>query len=284
MKSLLGTIRILSSPGGNGSSLCFLGAMLFVAGLALGSPVIGQSNDRLTAVQREIERLRPRLNSPEVEERRDALMRLGALRRPEASRVAAAGLSDLAPIVRVAAAHAILFLPPAEATNLLTPLLSDKLEFVRREAAHALGRTRSRTAVPPLANLLTSDKDAGVRGAAAVALGEIGDESAVPTLTQVLTGRTEKKKRAKTAENEFVMRAAAHSLGQIRSRAGVEVLIAALADDTNDNDVRREAATALGLIGDPSAGPALRAAVDSNDPYLSEAATEALRLLKLAGK
>jgi len=283
MKSLSGTIRILSSLCCKGSSLCFLAAIVFVTGVAAGAPVIGQDNQRLTPIQREIERQRLRLNSGEVEERRDALMRLGALRRPEASKVAAAGLGDLAPIVRVTAAHAILSLSPAEATDLLTPLLLDKLEFVRREAAYALGQTRSRTAVSRLANLLTSDKEVGVRAAAAVALGEIGDESAVPTLTQVLAGRPGKKKKAK-AENEFVMRAAAHSLGQIRSRAGVEVLIAALTDDTNDNDVRREAATALGLIGDPSAGPALRAAVDSNDPYLSEAAREALRLLKLAGK
>lgn len=276
--------RILRPLCFKGSSLCLLAAILFVIGPAAGKPIIGQGNERLTPIQREIERLRQRLNSADIEERRDALMRLGSFKRPDASRVAAAGLSDLEPIVRATAAHAIRSLPPAEAAALLIPLLQDKLDFVRREAAYALGQTRSRTAVSPLTNLLTGDKDAGVRGAAAVALGEIGDESAVPSLSQVLTGRTEKKKKAKTAENEFVMRAAARSLGQIRSRAGVEVLIAALANDTNDNDLRREAATALGLIGDPSAGPALQAAFASSDPYLSEAAKEALRLLKLPRK
>ncbi|MGZ8846581.1 MAG: HEAT repeat domain-containing protein [Pyrinomonadaceae bacterium] len=284
MKSLLHQTRILRPLWFKGSSLCLLAAILFVIGPAAGKPIIGQGNERLTPIQREIERQRQRLNSADIEERRDALTRLGNLKRPDASRVAAAGLGDVEPIVRVTAAHAILSLPPADAAALLIPLLQDKLEFVRREAAYALGQTRSRTAVSPLANLLTSDKDAGVRGAAAVALGEIGDESAVPSLSQVLTGRTEKKKKAKTAEDEFVMRAAARSLGQIRSRSGVEVLIAALADDTNDNDVRREAATALGLIGDPSAAPALQAAFASSDPYLSEAAREALRLIKLAGK
>ena len=284
MKFLLHTTRILRPLCFKGSSLCLLAAMFFVTGLATAPPIIGQGSEPLTPIQREIERQRQRLNSGDAEDRRDALMRLGILKRPDASRVAAAGLGDLAPIVRVTAAHAILSLPPAEATALLIPLLQDKLEFVRREAAYALGRTRSRTAVSPLANLLTSDKDVGVRGAAAVALGEIGDESAVPSLTQVLTGLVGKKKKAKTAENEFVMRAAARSLGQIRSRSGVEVLIATLANDTNENDVRREAATALGLIGDPSARPALQAAVASSDPYLSEAAKEALRLIKLAGK
>jgi HEAT repeat protein len=249
-----------------------------------GHLIAGQNNEQLTPIQREIEHQRRRLSSADIEERRDALMRLGSLKRPDASRVAAIGLSDVVPIVRVTAMHAIRSLPSAEATALLIPLLPDKLEFVRREAAYALGETHSRTAVASLIGLLTSDKDAGVRGAAAVALGEIGDESAVQPLSQVLAGRTEKKKKAKTGDNQFVMRAAARSLGQIRSRSGVEVLIATLANDAVDNDVRREAATALGLIGDSSAGPALQAAFASSDPYLREAAREALRLLKLARK
>jgi HEAT repeat protein len=261
------------------SALTILAA-IFVAGSAFAAKsVIGQSNERMTQIQREIEHQRQRLNSADVEERRDALTQLGNFRRPDASKVAAPGLSDAEPVVRVTAAHAILSLPPTEAAALLIPLLQDKLEFVRREAAYALGETRSRTAVASLTNLLTSDKDAGVRGAAAVALGTIGDESAVPALSQVLAGRTEKKKKAKAAENEFVMRAAARSLGQIRSRSAVDVLIAILANDANESDLRREAATALGLIGDPAAGPALQAAFASSDPYLSEAARTALRKL-----
>jgi HEAT repeat protein len=265
-------------------SVALLAAILGAGQATARHLIAGQSDAQLTPIQREIERQRRRLNSADIEERRDALMRLGSLKRPDASRVAAVGLSDAAPIVRVTAMHAIRSLPQAEAATLLIPLLPDKLEFVRREAAYALGETHSRTAVAPLVNVLLTDKEAGVRGAAAVALGEIRDESAVQPLSQVLAGRNEKKKKAKTGENQFVMRAAARSLGQIRSRSGVDVLIATLANDANDNDVRREAATALGLIGDPSAGPALQAAFASSDPYLSEAAREALRLLKLARK
>jgi HEAT repeat protein len=263
------------------SALAILATMLVSGSGSVAKSIIGQSTERLTPVQREIERQRKRLNSGDVEERRDALMLLGNLRRPDASRVAAAGLSDVEPVVRVTAAHAILSLPSAEAVALLSPLLQDKLEFVRREAAYDLGETHSRTAVAALANLLISDKDVGVRGAAAVALGTIGDESAVPTLSQVLVGRTEKKKKA--AENGFVMRAAARSLGQIRSRSAVDILIATLANDANDSDVRREAATALGLIGDPAARPALQAASSSSDPYLAAAAYEALQRISRRG-
>jgi HEAT repeat protein len=242
-----------------------------------------QNSDSLTPIQREIENQRRRLSSGDIEERRDALMRLGNLRRPDASRVAIAGLRDLTPIVRVAATHAILSLPQAESAPLLIPLLRDKMEFVRREGAYALGQTRSRVATTPLVNALLNDKEPSVRGAAAVALGEIRDESAVQPLAQVLAGNPGKKK-TKQKENAFVRRAAARSLGQIRSRDGLAILIDTLANDANDNDVRREAAGALGLIGDSAAAPALQVAAASNDPYLSEAAREALRLIKLGRK
>ena len=147
--------------------------------------------------------------------------------------------------------------------------------------AYALGQTHSRSAVTPLTNLLTADKEDSVRAAAVVALGDIRDETAVPALAQVLAGEepTRKKKRR---ENEFILRAAAESLGKIRSRAGVRPLLAALTNDSNPSEVRRAAATALGLIGDPSAMPALQAALTSDDPYLSQAAREAMRRLRSA--
>jgi HEAT repeat protein len=255
--------------------------MMCAAGAATARHLTnGQSNEQLTPIQREIERQRQRLKSEDIEERRGALMRLGSLKRPDASRVAANGLSDIEPIVRVTAAHAVLSLAGDEAATLLLPLLQEKLEFVRREAAYALGETRSRSAVAPLINILTNDKETGVRGAAAVALGEIGDEAEVEPLAQLLTGQTRKQK-ARAEANEFVMRAAARSLGQLKSRAGTAVLIATLANDANPVDVRREAATALGMIGDTSATPALQAASTSNDPYLSEAARGALHRLKV---
>jgi HEAT repeat protein len=263
-------------------SLVLLTAMFGAGEATAWHLVTGQGTEQLTPIQRELEQQRQRLKSDAIEERRDALMRLGNLKRPDASRIAVAGLTDAEPIVRVAATHAILSLPPAEAATLLIPLLQDKLEFVRRETAYALGETRSRSAAAALESVLLKDKETSVRGAAAVALGEIGDESSVQSLSQILAGQTEKKKKAKAGSNEFMMRAAARSLGQIKSRSGVAVLIATLTNDANGNDVRREAATALGLIGDPSAAPALQAAFTSGDPYLSEAARAALRRLRAA--
>jgi HEAT repeat protein len=260
-----------------------LSRIVFVVAVWLcigASGIAQQTGDRLTPIQREIEHQRQRLNSADIEERRDALMRLGNLRRPDASRAAASALADAAAIVRVAAAHAVGSLPSSEATTLLIPLLKDKDEFVRRETAYGLGEIKSKAAVAPLSELLLTDKEAGVRGAAAASLGEIRDETAVTALAQALSGGAKPgKKKSKAAENEFVMRAAARSLGQIRSRAGVPVLISTLENEANPPDVRREAANALGAIGDPSAAAALRAASGSKDPSIAQAAWSASRKL-----
>ena len=238
-----------------------------------------QASDRLTPMQQRIQTQQKRLSSVSVEERRDALMRLGAMNHPEASRVAMSALNDSDPVVRVTAAHAMAALPAADASAPLIALFTDKQEFVRREAVRALGAVRSRAAVQPLIQLLTTDKEASVRAAAALALGKIQDEAAVIPLANMLTGSIPGKK-SKAREDAFVMRVAAQALGQIHNRAGVPALIAALSDEKNELDVRRTAADALGALGDATAVPALKTAADSTDPYLAQAARTALRRLR----
>ncbi|HEX8147522.1 MAG TPA: HEAT repeat domain-containing protein [Pyrinomonadaceae bacterium] len=243
------------------------------------------AQSELTPLQQEIKVQTARLSSSDAEERRDAVMRLGAMRRPEASRAAAAALNDPAEIVRATAARAILALPAQEVADRLALLLGDKKEFVRREVAYALGETRDYAAYASLKLAVFYDKEASVRGAAAVAIGRIGDARAVPVLSMVLnrrlpgTGLVSRVTRAKSEENEFVRRAAAEALGRIGSREGVPALIDALNDRRAGGDVRREAARALGLIGDPAAAPALRSVLTDRDPYLSRVAFEALRRL-----
>src|SRR5829696_5238696 len=242
-------------------------------------PVFAQSVDSLTPTQRAIEKQRERLTTGDVEERRDAVMRLGNLHLVAASRAAMPALSDPSPLVRATAAKAVLSADPEHAVAALLPLLRDKDEFVRREAAYALGRTRSRSATAALSERLLSDKEDGVRGAAAVALGEIADEAAVVALVGTLAPELSApaKKKQKPEANVFVLRAAATALGQIGSRAGTPALISALNNEKLPSDVRRESARALGLIGDPAAAPALRTASTAADPFLSEIAAEALK-------
>ena len=246
---------------------------------------VGQTNQgSLTPLQIEIEKQTERLRSAEFDERRDAVTRLGSMRHPAASRAALPALHDSAAIVRATAAAAILSLSPGESGGYLIPLLADKDEFVRREVAFALGRTHHQSAVQPLIERLNSDKKDSVRGAAAVALGELRDASATFSLAEILSpgsGLTSRSsKKSKKEKDLFLLRAAARSLGQIGSSLGLPALMAALQDEQAPDDVRREAAFALGLIGDAAAIPALRSVETARDPYLAEAAHQALRRIK----
>ena len=168
--------------------------------LICGHAASAQVSDRLTPIQQRVQIEQRRLTSANVEERRDALMKLGAMKHPAASRVAMSALNDSDPVVRVTAAHALTALPAADAATALTPLLTDKQELVRREAANALGSTRSRASVQPLIQLLTTDKEPSVRAASALALGRIQDEAAVVPLVNILSGNASGKKAKR--ENE----------------------------------------------------------------------------------
>lgn len=243
--------------------------------------VVAQDSRKLTPLQLEIEKQQQRLSSADHEERRDAIMKLGSMRAAAASRAALAGLRDPSPVIRATAAKAILSIGSEESVPALLALLTDKDEFVRRETAYALGLTRSRSATAALSERLLNDKEDGVRGAAAVALGQIADEAAVVALVGTLAPELSApaKSKRKREQNVFVLRAAATSLGQIRSRAGTAALISALSNEKFPDDVRREAAKSLGLIGDPSATSALQTASTAADPYLSAIANESLKAI-----
>lgn len=255
-------------------------------GTGIAKALTVQANQSsLTPLQLEIEKHVSRLSSVETEERREAVRRLGSMHHPAASRAAIPALHDTASIVRATAAAAIHSLPPGERAEHLIPLLADKDEFVRREVAFALGSTHSQNAVGPLVERLNSDKQDSVRGAAAVALGELRDPSATLSLAQILspgfaTAASGSNKKSKKEKDLFLLRAVARSLGQIGSSVGLPALLAALQDQKTSDDVRRESAYALGLIGDAAAIPALRSVLNAGDPYLGEAAQDAIRKIE----
>ncbi len=254
-------------------------ACLCLVVLSVG--VFGQDTRNLTPTQIEIEKQQERLSSSDDEERRDAVMRLGSMRSAVASQAALVALKDVSPIIRATGAKAILSLGPEQSVAALIPLLSDKDEFVRREAAYALGLTRSRNATAALSERLLNDKEDGVRGSAAIALGQIADEAAIVALVGTLAPELSApaNKKTKWEQNVFVLRAAASALGQIKSRAGTAALVSTLTNEKLPSDVRREAASSLGMIGDPSAIAALKAASTAADPFLADIAHQALRKL-----
>ena len=242
-----------------------------------------------------------------VEQKRDALLQIRNLQTAEASRVALPALKDSSEIVRAAAAFSVIFTPKDEAVRNLTPLLADKKPLVRREAAYALGKVGDAVSINPLLTLFQKDKVLEVRNAAIVALGEIGDVSVIPELTKILQKKPSKKE-------DFLRRSAARSVGQIAQiiQTGVrevvtpenrtplkneivepaknqklnnefsffqpaaQILIQVLRNADEADDVRREAAFALGAIGDETSIAVLQSNFNAEDYYLAQICREAL--------
>ncbi|MCY7347285.1 MAG: HEAT repeat domain-containing protein, partial [Pyrinomonadaceae bacterium] len=202
-----------------------------------------------------------------------------------------------------------------EAARNLIPLLADKSPFVRREAAAALGKVGDSSAIVALLQILQKDKVLEVRNAAIVALGAIGDVSAVGELVVILQQKP-------AAKEEFARRSAARSVGQIAQiiqtgnvvvltpesflpeklptieppkypklaesfpafRPAISALIETLQNPQEFPDVKREAAFALGAIGNESAVSVLQANISSPDYYLAEICRESLRKIAVANR
>lgn len=248
-----------------------------------------------------------------TEQKRDALSQIRNLEIAEASRIAVPALRDRSEIVRATAAASVVSLPPDEAARNLLPLLADRKPFVRREAAYAIGKVGDASAVNSLLQIVRKDKIVEVRGAAIIALGAIGDASAVSEITKVLRRKSE-------AKEEFLRRSAARAIGQIAQKlvrtertevitpenflpdryktiaqpdraelieafpsyqTAVVVLIETLGNAREFPDVRREAAFALGAIGDRAAIPVLQANLRDADYYLAEICRESLRKIRI---
>ena len=249
-----------------------------------------------------------------TEQKRDALAQIRNLKSETFSRIAVPALRDKAEIVRATAAFSVVFLPEDEALNALLPLLADKKELVRREAAYALGAVGSPQAAGALLEILRRDKVLEVRTAAVVALGAIGDASAVPELVRIL-------QRKPIEKEEFLRRSAARSMGRIAEivqggkraaqtpesfddeyifiaapkyadlieafpvfRSANETLIEILRNSREAADVKREAAFALGAVGDAAAVGVLQSATNAEDYYLAEISREALRKIDVLTK
>lgn len=246
------------------------------------------------------------------EQKRNALFALRNLRSEEASRIAIPALRDADEIVRATAAFSVIFLPKDEAFNALAPNLQDKAEIVRRETSYALGKVQNSSAVPILIQTFQNrkEKSVEVKNAVVLALGEIGDVSAVDFLTQIL----EQKPKD---DNEFLRRSAARSIGQIAQiiqiqksrvvtpesflpekyklltlekyenlttnfpqfRNSLAVLTQVLQNTKESDDAKREAAFAIGAIGDVSARPILEKNINAKDYYLAEICKEAVKKL-----
>ncbi len=259
----------------------------------------------VTASAQDLSVYADRLRNGDVEQKREALFQLRNLRSEAASRIAVTALTDSSDIVRATAASSVVFLPPPDAARALIPLLDDRAPFVRKEAAYSLGAAEANDAVNGLLSVMQRDKDLEVRSAAAAAVGMIGDQAAVPYLIAIL-------KQKPSDDREFLRRSAARSIGQIAQhirsgssrvvtpqnflpekfkdvdlanaeladspafRDAVDVLAKVLSNRSEAPDTRREAAYALGALGDKTVIALLRNFAANPDPFMAEIARESL--------
>ena len=283
-----------------GSRATTRGLLLLIVLFAGSSFVAGQIPAELTPDN--AARLRRQIESGSDEEKRSALFDIRNLQSADASAIAVPALTDTNEMVRSTAASSVVYLPKSDAVRALTPLLTDKAEFVRREAAHALGLVGDPSATAAIVRLMEKEKILEVRTSAAWSLGMIGDPTAIESLLRILRSRPKE-------DEEFLRRNAARSIGQIAQimltgertvvtpqnylpdkfrdfgpegpkptgpSGALDVLMTVLRSNSESDDTRREAAFALGAIGDSRALPALQTAASSADPYLVEIAREAV--------
>ncbi|HMO80340.1 MAG TPA: HEAT repeat domain-containing protein [Pyrinomonadaceae bacterium] len=240
------------------------------------------------------------------EEKRDALFEIRNYRSATASVIALPALSDRNEIVRATAAASVVFLPASEAFRALARLLGDRRPFVRKEAAYALEKVGYPGSAPAIISALRRERDAEAAAALVIALGATGDRAAIEPLLGYLGARP-------SEETEFIRRSAARSIGRIAQiirtgnatvttpqnflpekfkdigagqegllandpffRLAFQVLESVLRDAHESDDTRREAAFALGAIGEKAAIDVLKKHQTSQDPYLVEIAREAL--------
>lgn len=243
-------------------------------------------------------------------------MAIRGMHSAEASRIAVPALRDGNEMVRATATASVVFLPPDEGFDALIPLLSDKSAFVRKEAGYAIGKLGETVTVvgdpsedkiaSALRSVLQRDKDAEVRAAAAVGMGGAGGLKSIFYLYFYL------QQSQRSEVEDFVRRSAVRSIGTMAEsiRTGKRTTISIKPGSTQDltradltkairafgpaaelirqilqntgesDDIRREAAKALGNIGDVASTAALMAALNSNDPYLVENSRAALARLK----
>lgn len=257
----------------------------------------------------QIEYLQNRIQIGNAEVKREALFQIRNYRTTTASRIAVPALKDSDETVRATAAYSVIFLPADEAVQVLLPLLKDKSILVRKEGGYALGEVGSPLAVNFVLQTLTRDKNIEVRNAAATALGKIGDISAIGELIKILQKKPKEKE-------EFLRRSAARSIGQIAQKVQTleiqkatpedflpqeyqdfkiprypylsktfpiflqanAVLLKILQDKKEYRDTKREAAFALGEIGEEKSIAVLQKNLNEEDAfYLAEIAERAVR-------
>ncbi len=211
------------------------------------------------------------------------------------------------PNVRRQGAEALGRLRNPAATDALKKLLTDEVPSVRVQTIEALGLMRVVAVSSDIARILATDKDPGVRQMAAISLGYIADPNTVPALIRGLKDAHEGTRFASVnslgilrndaaaaalaqelrSPDSRMRNSCAYALGNIASRLSVPALMdlvkvslttvaAANEGYLMDAGVGASAIRSLGLIGDPSAVPAIKKHLSNKDKKVQVSAAQSL--------
>lgn len=204
------------------------------------------------------------LQHPHENERSKAVFALDRLDAPDKLSVLIDALRnerDL--LVREDITHALMHIGEAALLPLLA-LLDDPSAQIRHDAVHTLGKIADSGALEALVGRLSDDSAVVVRKTV-TALGQIRDPRAVVPLVGILGHDN--------LEVQQTLLEVLESFGALAVAPLIEVL------ESGDANAYEQAADILGLIGDASAIPALRAALTNDSPAVRFAAQTALRAI-----
>lgn len=231
-----------------------------------------------------------------------ACQALGQFADPRALPAMEKALYDPDETIRIVAARMIGQIPGPESLDVLLRIaLQDESERIRGHVLKVVTERRSREAVPKLESALQAESD-NVRANAAVALGEVGDRSSLPTLERALDdpyykvrslaahavakigagddgARAALVNRLKVEPHGMVQVDIAWSLARLGDRSRVDVVRTILIKG-DPEDVRAEAAIALGEVGEPSDVALLEKALNDKKGLVRSRAYEAIEKLK----
>ncbi len=180
-------------------------------------------------------------------------------------------LEDPDPDVRATAMNVLVGLKVDDSAELALDGLADEHFFVRSIAAKLLADLGDRAHVEVLLRKLETDEHPLVRQRAAEALERLDGETAIIGLVAALSDPMEQVRLAAAR--------GVRSIDPAAARAEFEKL--ALEDPIWQ--IRVQAISALGAIGDPSVTPVLEKCLDDPHESVSGAATNALRILEETG-
>ncbi len=227
---------------------------------------------------------------------------LGGLKDPAAVPAFERLLADTDETVRVTAILALAEVPGPEAVGLLLKsALQDEYERVRQFAVRMLASKRAQEAIPLVERAVQNESDL-LRSTAAQVLGEFGDASSVPVLLRALDDPYFKVRSlsahtlAKVAPSDPQAREAvirrfaveeeamtrvdlAWALAGMGDRSGIPILRELLFKG-QPQEVRAEAAKALGEVGEPSDRALLKRASRDKQGMVRDAVSKALDRLE----